>query len=460
MKEYRIWRYLLLGTVMIFPVQLMATEEDLEAALPVKLTTEQDHQRVLDLLEIKTLRRGADGDPDSARTANYNELKANPYPHLPDPLRLKNGEKVLTEKIWWEARRAEIVEDFDREIYGRIPSNMPSVDWQIVKTISKKINNENIITQTLIGHVNNEMYSHIEVNIDMTVSLPAASKKPVPVVMVYGTSAAFKERMRKRFTEEELAKFRGPGPTAKEQVLAKGWAYAELIPTSVQADNGEGLTQGIIGLLNKGRPRDLDDWGVLRAWAWGASSAMDYFEQSVELDATKVAIEGHSRYGKAALVAMASDQRIAMGFISSSGEAGAKLFRRNYGEQVGNIAGSGEYHWMAGNFLKYAGPLTVDDMPGDAHHLIALCAPRPVFISSGNVGDAWVDAKGMFLAAQGAGPVYELLGKKGLSVQEFPAVEKGAMEGDIAYRQHNAGHTPGPNWPVFLTFANRYFLFE
>lgn len=446
MLNHKLWRCLLLSLLVSLPAQLIAKETISQLDGPVELTTEQDHQRVMDLLQIKTLRRGADGDPDSAYAANYDESKANPYPHLPDPLRLKNGEKVLSEKVWWEARRAEIVEDFDREIYGRVPANMPKVDWQLVKTMTEQVNGVDVISQTLVGHVDNTDYPQISVNIDMTVSLPAASKQPVPVVVVYGSSAAFKERMRKRFTEEQLAKFRGPGPTAKEQVLAKGWAYAELIPTSVQADNGAGLTQGIIGLLNKGQPRDLDDWGVLRAWAWSVSAAVDYFETNNAIDASKVA--------------MAGDQRIAIGFISSSGEAGAKLFRRNFGEQVGNIAGSGEYHWMAGNFLKYAGPLTVDDMPGDAHHLMALCAPRPVFISSGNVGDAWVDAKGMFLAAKGASPVYELLGKKGLNVAEFPALEVGVMTGDIAYRQHNAGHTPGPNWPVFLTFASRYFLSE
>ena len=154
---------------------------------------------------------------------------------------------------------------------------------------------------------------------------------------------------------------------------------------------------------------------------------------------------------------MAYEPRFAIAFISSSGEGGAKLWRRNFGEQIGNIAGSGEYHWVAGNFLKYAGPLTANDLPVDAHQLIALCAPRPVFISSGNVGDQWVDPKGMFLATVGASPVYELLGKQGLKTTEFPAIGTGLMSGDLAWRQHEAGHTPGPNWAYFLDFASRYF---
>jgi len=248
----------------------------------------------------------------------------------------------------------------------------------------------------------------------------------------------------------------GGEPSWQQQVLAKGWGYAIIVPNSIQADNGAGLTRGIIGLCNKGQPRKVDDWGALRAWAWGASRALDYFETEKAVDAKKVGIEGLSRYGKAAIVAMAYDERFAIGFIGSSGEGGVKLHRRNFGELVENVAGSGEYHWMAGNFLKYAGPLNWNDMPVDSHELVALCAPRPVFISAGDKGDGWVDAKGMFLAGVGAGPVYKLLGKKDLGTTEFPAVETTLIDGDVAFRQHSGGHTPGPNWPTFLTFASRY----
>jgi len=240
-------------------------------------------------------------------------------------------------------------------------------------------------------------------------------------------------------------------------VLARGWGYAIIRPNSIQADNGAGLTQGIIGLCNKGQPRKADDWGSLRAWAWGASRALDYFETDKSVDAKRVGIEGHSRYGKAALVTLAYDQRFAIAYVSSSGAGGASLWRRDWGEIVENVAGSGEYHWMAGNFLKYAGPLTWNDLPIDAHELIALCAPRPVFISGGsNNGDAWVDARGMFLAAAGAGPVYKLLGKKDMGTTEFPPIETTLIDGDVAFRQHSGGHTPGPNWPVFIEFAQRY----
>jgi hypothetical protein len=276
--------------------------------------------------------------------------------------------------------------------------------------------------------------------------------------MEFGLSPEVLEQLRKRFTEAQWAAFAGSGPPWQQQVLAQGWGYAILIPTSVQADNGEGMTEGIIGLVNKGQPRKLDDWGALRAWAWGASRALDYFETDRSVDAKQVGIEGLSRYGKAALIAMAYEPRLAIAFVGSSGEGGAKILRRKFGEQVENVASTAEYHWMSGNFLKYAGPLTPNDLPVDAHELIALCAPRPVFISSGSqqVEGGWVDAKGMFLGAVGAGPVYKLLGKKDLGTTEFPPMETALVDGDIAFRQHNGGHTTGPNWPTFLTFASRY----
>ncbi len=193
----------------------------------------------------------------------------------------------------------------------------------------------------------------------------------------------------------------------------------------------------------------------------GRSRALDYFETDKAVDAKQVGIEGLSRYGKAALVAMAYEPRFAIGFIGSSGEGGAKLHRRNFGELVENLTGSGEYHWMAGNFIKYGGPLTPADLPVDAHEMIALCAPRPTFISYGastgpGAEGQWVDQRGSFLAAVAAGPVFRLLGKKDLGTSEFPEVETSITDGELAFRQHKGGHTTGPNWPTFLAFADRY----
>jgi hypothetical protein len=425
---------------------------------PVRLTADQDHQRTMRLLHITALRRGPDGDPKSPNAANFDESKVSSDLTLPDPLLLNNGKKVTTPEVWWKQRRPEIVELFDREIYGRVPQNIPNVRWEVLSTNLEEIGDVPATTRKLVGHVDNSSYPLVSVDIQLTLTTPAKASGPVPVMMELGLSPEALEAIKKRMSKAQLEAFFGKGATWQEQVLAKGWGYAILIPTSVQADNGAGLTEGIIGLCNKGQLRKLDDWGALRAWAWGASRALDYFETDKTVDAKQVGIEGLSRYGKAALVAMAYDSRFAIGFIGSSGAAGAKILRRNFGEQVENIASSAEYQWMAGNFLKYAGPLTANDLPVDAHELVALCAPRPVFISSGSqqVEGGWVDARGMFLAAVGAGPVYILLGKKDLGTAEFPAMETALTDGDIAFRQHSGGHTTGPNWPTFLTFASRY----
>jgi hypothetical protein len=255
-----------------------------------------------------------------------------------------------------------------------------------------------------------------------------------------------------------------PGPSWQQQALAKGWGYAALNPGSIQADNGAGLTLGIVGLVNKGQPRKPDDWGALRAWAWGVSRAIDYFETDKSVDAKHIALEGHSRYGKATIVAMAYEPRLWTAYVSSSGEGGAKLHRREWGEIIENVAATSEYHWMAGNFLKYAGPLHWNDLPVDSHELVAMCAPRPVFLSAGKGGydaepggDSWVDAKGTFLAGAGAGPVYKLLGKKAMETSVFPPIETlVGGDADVAFRQHSSGHTDGPNWPFFLDFAAKH----
>jgi GH35 family endo-1,4-beta-xylanase len=437
---------LLLAIVLTALVNAQLTRQQLDS---IRNLTEQDYKHMLSQLNITSIRQGANGnDPKAPNAANYDEAKANPYPVLPDPLVLKNGQKVTDAKTWWSKRRPEIVEDFDREIYGRMPANTPAVKWETVAVINDLVGDIPAITKRLIGHVDNSSYPSIKVDIQLTLTTPANATGSVPVIMEFGWVFPPGFRPPQNTTPT--------GPTWQQQVLAKGWGCAVLIPTSVQADNGAGLTQGIIGLMNKGERRKPDDWGALRAWGWGASRALDYFETDRSVDAKQVGLEGHSRYGKATAVAMADDPRFAIAFISSSGEGGVKLHRRNAGEIVENVAASGEYHWMAGNFIKYAGPLNWNDLPVDAHELLALCAPRPVFISAGNIGDGWVDVRGMFMAGVAAGPVYRLLGKKDFGTIEFPKVEQGLMSGDISYRQHNGGHTPGPNWPTFLEFADRY----
>ena len=407
----------------------------------------EDHQLMMQKLGIEELRPGPSGNPDAQNAANTDESKAMPYTSLPDPLLFNDGTPVKT-AAHWEERKLEIYEDFNREIYGRVPENTPAVTWQVVSEKDTLNGDFAITTKQLVGHVDNSDYPEITVDMQLTLTVPQSLTEPVPVIMEFGWN--FPTRWLRRQQK---------GPTWQQQVLEKGWGYAILVPNSIQADNGAGLREGIIGLVNKGRPRNLDDWGALRAWAWGASRAMDYFETNPDVDERRVAIEGLSRYGKAALVALAYEPRIALGLIGSSGAGGAALLRRNFGEMVENLASSAEYHWFSPNLIKYAGPLTAMDLPVDAHQLVALCAPRPVFISVGSpeVEGQWIDAKGMFLAGVHAGPVYELLGKSGLGTMAMPAQETALVDGEIAFRQHAGGHTVGPNWPVFLEYAAKYF---
>jgi hypothetical protein len=510
----------------------------------VVLTNQQDRQRLMDMLKITMFPSG----PGAYLASTYDESTANPYPTLPDPLVMNDGSKV-TSSAQWRRRRAEILELFSREVYGRRPANIPKVTWEVVRTVDGPVaagtlfpqapaaqppTGTPVTTKYLVGRVDNSIYPSVTVNILATLSVPKNAKGPVPVVLAFGGGSfegapialnpclgtpsgpgpAPTGAARTGGAARGAGALPGggagqaaggarlgggaggaggpagppPGPSAPEQIYARGWAYATVNTGSIQADNGQGLTCGIIGLVNRGQPRKLDDWGVLSAWGWGMSKVLDYLETDKAVDARKVAVFGHSRTGKAALVAMAYDERFSNGFISSSGQAGAKLHRRKYGEAIENIAALNEYHWMAGNYLKYAGRW--DQLPVDSHQLVALVAPRPVFLSTGkgpdtnpdgtvkmtqpgdpgfvasrgplelqaaNINDAWVDPKGTFLAGVGAGPVYRLLGKKDLGTTEFPPIETGLMNGDVAFRQHAAGHTPNPNWPVFLEFAARYW---
>jgi hypothetical protein len=409
-----------------------------------------EHARMLKELGItKPLRPGVDGYNKAAPNAvNYDEAKAGPFSLLPDPLRFPDGRPVADAEAWWKIRRPQIVELYASEEHGRVPKRTPKIAWKVVSETHVVRAGIPVIEKRLAGIADNHLAPSITVSLDLLVVTPE-SKTGVPLILEFGFPDGA-PWMKGRPAP--------PGPDWRDLVIGRGWGYAILDPTSVQADEPAKLREGIIGLANRGHPRKPDDWGALRAWAWGASRAVDYFETDPAVDPKRVGLEGLSRYGKAALLAMAYEPRLAVGFIASSGEGGAKLHRRKRGEQVENLAAEGEHHWMAGNFLKYAGPLTADDLPVDAHELIALVAPRPLFISVGNdEADAWIDARGMFMAEVAAGPVYRLLGARDLGVTTFPAPLTLVADGELAFRPHEGGHTPGPNWPYFLDFAARYF---
>lgn len=493
--------------ILLISVWPLAAQTQEQLPQPVRFTAEQDHQNMMDQLGIKALRPGPSGDDKAANHANYDEQLANPYPDLPDVLTLKSGQKVTTPAMWWHERRPEIVEDMEREVYGRLPRNVPKVTWRLAVTEREFVGFMPVVAKKLIGHVDNSAYPFIDVNIAMVVVTPANARGPVPLLMMFAPAmlpapaqppqpeldkinAALKALLVKQDPSLQAIFDRYPAysvnaasalpsfgarppsgdPPTAQQLIADGWGYALIDPASIQADNAEGLTAGIIGLVNKGQPRQPEQWGALRAWSWGAARGLDYLETDAAVDSKHVGIEGVSRYGKAALVTLAFEQRFAMGLIGSSGEGGTKLHRRNFGEAVESLTG-GEYYWMAGNFLKYGasdavfGAKTAKDLPVDAHELIALCAPRLTFISYGvpEAGDAkWLDQRGSYMATVAAGPVFRLLGAKDLGVsndyktEQMPAINDGLLDGQLAWRQHDGGHTDAPNVKYFIRWADEF----
>jgi hypothetical protein len=440
---------------------VMALAVASSAALPLRAEQDNgagppfdDHRHMMDQLGITSLRPGANpSDPST-----YDEANSNRYSDsMPDALMMNDGTPV-SRPDQWPARRAEIAELFEREIYGRIPPNVPEVTWEVVETTPGESSGLQIVTKKLVGHVNNREHPEVTVDIQASITVPVEGGELRPIMIDFG---GFGRR------------FRPPddGRTPwTEQAIAHGWAYGSINPASIQPDNNN-FRAGIIGLTNQGQPRKPDDWGALRAWGWGVSQLIDYFAAHPELkiDPTKVGIVGVSRYGKAALVTQAFDPRVAVALVASSGEGGSKLHRHVFGERVENLTG-GSYYWMAGNFIKYGaekaefGSKTAADLPVDSHELIALCAPRPCFISTGSVtgGDPhWIDARGSFMAGVLATPVYELLGAQGFDTpgdyltDPMPPVNT-LIGGELAWRQHDGGHEAGPNWPSFFQWIAPY----
>ncbi|MBK5270143.1 MAG: acetylxylan esterase [Bacteroidia bacterium] len=499
-----------------FTLVINAQHVSIDSSKYPKLTTftaQQDHENMMQQLGIKQLRPGPSGNESAPNHANYDESKANPCPQLPDILTTNAGKKVTTADMWWKQRRPEIVEDIERVMYGRLPKNIPKVTWSVNIADREVINRIPVIVKMLVGHVDNSTYPLINVDINMMLVVPANVKGPVPVLMMFSgrpsfpapaqpapdemekINAAYKEMMIKNDPSvkaifdkypayQPITRLAAPGfftpaksedqLTPQERLLAAGWGYVTLETSSIQADNGAGITRGIIGLANKGQPRKPDDWGSLRAWAWGAARGLDYLETDTLVDAKKVGIEGVSRYGKAALVTLAFEPRFAVGLIGSSGKGGATLHRRVFGEAVESLTG-GEYYWMAGNYMKYGaseasfGAKTGCDLPVDSHELIALCAPRLTFISYGipEKGDAkWLDQQGSWEATVAAGAAYKLLGAKDLGIsndylkEKMPPMLTDMLDGELAWRQHDGGHTDGPNYKYFIPWASKFLKYE
>ncbi|HCC51650.1 MAG TPA: hypothetical protein DEQ30_05965 [Porphyromonadaceae bacterium] len=363
-------------------------------------------------------------------------------------LKMKDGTPVTTEKDWWEKKRPEIEYDVQHSLYGFFPprEEWPAVKFKVVETTGGTGNGK-YIQKELTGEIDVSGYPEVRDKPVITAVLrtPAVASGPVPVMIVFG----------------------GFGNTAErywEIVSPHGWGVCSFSPNTVQPDNGAGLTSYLIGLINKGNWRKPDDWGSIGAWAWAISRLIDHLETDPAVDGKAIGLTGHSRYGKATLYTTAFEPRIAIAFPSDAGSLGTKMNRRHWGQDLENSGTPSEYHWMAGNFLQWCGelvpgrylPRKVENCPVDAHSLLALCAPRPVFVNGGNQSQ-WSDPYGMYLTMLHATPAYELLGKKGLAIQdEKPEIDVAYVEGSLGFRYHNGGHTDAPDWPAFFEFAAQF----
>ena len=384
----------------------------------------------------------ANGNPlrratKTGHVSNYDESKVPPYT-LPDPLVMMNGTRVGDAATWRKQRRPEIRRLYEAEIYGHIPASAPKVSWRVEET-DPSAREGSAIRKRVVGQFGTQPDGP---RMNLTLYTPSKSKQPVPVIL--------------------LVNFGGPGkvppqdPPVAAEIIGRGWGYATVVYQDIQPDRVNSFDQGVIGVTLRGGQQQpaADEWGAIGAWAWGVSRIIDYFETDKSVNAKQVALFGHSRLGKTALWASALDERIAAVYASCSGEMGAALARRDWGETVDDMTQNFPY-WFAGNFQKWAGRW--NEMPVDAHMLIALSAPRPVFITGGT-GDQWADPVGMFQAAAAAGPVYRLLGKKDLGTTELPPLDKALTSGELGWHYHTGGHAATrEDWNAFLEFVHKYF---
>jgi len=385
--------------------------------------------------------------------SNYDESKVGNYT-LPDPLRLQDGKPVADDRAW-ARRRQEILRQYEAQIYGRVPSNAPRVTWRVTETDTQARDGA-AIRKRVAGTVGEGTDAP---QINLTLYTPANVERPVPVILLV-TFGGGPPRPISTAQGGGTPPARGrggplPDPPVAAEILARGWGYATVGYHDIQPDRLNTWNQGVIGrtLAGKDAPGP-DEWGTISAWAWGISRVLDYFESAVAVNARQVAVQGHSRLGKTVLWASAKDERIAAVFSSCSGEMGAALARRDWGETVDDMAQN--FSWQfAGNFQQWVGRW--NEMPVDAHMLIALSAPRPVVITGGTT-DQWADPVGMFKALVAAGPVYRLLGKRDLGTTDLPALDTPLTSGDLGWHYHTGGHTATPaDWKAFLEFVSKYF---
>jgi hypothetical protein len=403
-------------------------------------------------------------------TTNYDEAKVGNHP-LPDPLTFADGSKVADAKAWQTKRRAEVVRLFETHVYGRSPARPAHLVCEVTKTDPQALGGKATrkeITIWLTGKKDGP-------RLDLQLFVPNGVKGPVPAFLgcnFNGNHAVhadpsitlnprwMRNSQDKKSVVDNRATEASRGSEASrwqvEMVIAKGYALATYYYGDVEPDHAEGWKTGLRAALAKdGASTQFapDAWGAIGAWAWGLSRGLDYLETDKAIDAKQVAVIGHSRLGKTSLWAGAADERFAMVISNNSGEGGASISRRDFGETIA-VLNKNFPHWFCGNYKLYTD--APEKLPVDMHQLAALAAPRPLYIASADE-DKWADPKGEFLAGKLAEPVYALFGKKGTGVTDWPSVDQPVGE-TIGYHVRTGKHdVTAYDWEQYLKFADKHF---
>lgn len=402
----------------------------------------------------------------AAQEVNYDEDKVPKY-ELPDPLVFENGAKVQNAEDW-NRRRAEILELFRTHVYGRAPGRPEQMRFDVFEPGTESLGGKALRRQVRIILGDQDAKAEF----DLLIYLPKVDK-PVPAFLVlnfYGNHSVHPDpgirlsdawmRDRPEYgIVDHRATERSRGAAADsfeiEKVLDRGYAFATVYYGDIDPDYDDGFKNGVhvVGYGSQEPPPEGERWGSIAGWAWGASRALDYMETDKQIDASRVAVMGHSRLGKTALWAGAEDQRFAMVVSNNSGCGGAALSRRRYGETLA-IINRAFPHWFNDNFNRYSN--NEDALPVDQHMLVALAAPRPVYVASATL-DRWADPRGEFLSCVHASPVYEVLGVKGLSATQMPGPDSPIQIGRIGYHLRTGEHAVKEfDWNAYLDFADRH----
>jgi hypothetical protein len=385
--------------------------------------------------------------------ANYEEAKAGSYT-LPDPLVLSNGRRVTDIKTWEQDRRPEILRLFETQMFGRMPGKLKTTTFEL-KSIDKQALGGIAVRKEVTVLFNGKSDGP---RMEMLLYLPANARGRVPVFLGLnfgGNQIVHADpgiTVTKSWVRSGTPASRGSSTDAwqVEKILARGYGLATIYYGDIDPDFDDGFQNGVHALFSRPGP---EEWGSIGAWAWRLSRALDYLETDKDVDSKRVALMGHSRLGKAALWAGASDQRFAIVISNNSGEGGAAISRRNFGETVKRINTSFP-HWFNDNYPKYNEK--VESLPFDSHMLIALIAPRPVYVASAEE-DLWADPRGEYLGAYNAGPVYRLYGKQVLESEKMPGIHE-PLTGTVGYHIRAGKHAvTAYDWERYLDFADKHF---